>query len=98
MNEERLLSVLLAPHVSEKSSYASGDYRQYAFRVAPDATKIEIRDAVEHLFSVKVRNVRTNNVKGKVKRFGRTLGKRSGWKKAYVSLAAGHEIDAGGKE
>jgi large subunit ribosomal protein L23 len=93
MNQERVFSVLLAPHVSEKTARAAENSNQYAFRVAPDATKPEIRKAVERLFKVKVEDVRVLNVKGKRKtnRFG--VAKRSDWKKAYVRLQAGQEID-----
>ncbi|WP_024301220.1 50S ribosomal protein L23 [Pseudogulbenkiania sp. MAI-1] len=93
MNQERLLQVILAPVVSEKSTLVSEKNQQVVFRVASDATKPEIKAAVEMLFNVKVDGVSTVNVKGKVKRFGRTFGRRKDWKKAYVSLAAGQEID-----
>ena len=93
MNEERLLKVLLAPHVSEKSNRLTDRYNQVAFKVARDATKPEIKDAVELLFKVKVTGVTVLNVKGKRKRFGALTGRRSDWKKAYVSLEAGQEID-----
>ena len=93
MNEERLLKILLAPHVSEKSNRLTDRYNQVAFKVTRDATKPEIRDAVELLFKVKVKGVTVLNVKGKRKRFGALAGRRSDWKKAYVSLEAGHEID-----
>ncbi len=94
MNEERLLQVLLSPHVSEKSTRLADEARQHAFKVAPDATKLEVRKAVEKLFDVKVQAVRIVNTKGKVKRFGQ----RSGWKKAYVTLEPGHDIDLTGME
>ncbi|HPE71057.1 MAG TPA: 50S ribosomal protein L23 [Candidatus Competibacter sp.] len=93
MNQERLLKILLAPHVSEKSNRVAERYNQVVFKVTPDATKPEIRDAVELLFKVKVKGVTVVNVKGKRKRFGSTFGRRSDWKKAYVSLEAGNEID-----
>jgi large subunit ribosomal protein L23 len=93
MNQERLLNILLAPHVSEKSNRIAERYNQVAFKVTRDATKPEIKDAVELLFKVKVKGVTVLNVKGKRKRFGALSGRRSGWKKAYVSLEAGHEID-----
>jgi large subunit ribosomal protein L23 len=93
MNEERLLKILLAPHVSEKSNRLTDRYNQVVFKVMPDATKPEIKDAVELLFKVKVKGVTVLNVKGKRKRFGALSGRRSDWKKAYVSLEAGHEID-----
>ncbi len=92
MNRERIFKVLLAPHVSEKSAKAS-ENNQLVFKVAKDATKLEIRKAVEALWDVKVLSVQTSIVKGKRKRFGRLEGRRSDWKKAYVSLAEGQEID-----
>lgn len=96
-NQERLMQVLLAPVVSEKSTFVGEKSNQYVFRVARDATKPEIKAAVEMLFSAKdkkieVTGVRVANVKGKHKRFGRMMGRRSNWKKAYVSLAAGQDI------
>jgi len=93
MMGNNVFQVLLAPYVTEKSSMSSSDYRQYVFKVAKDSTKIEIKKAVEELFEVSVRSVRTTNVKGKTVRFGRTAGKHKDWKKAYVTLAAGQEID-----
>ncbi len=93
MNQERLLKVLLAPHLSEKSNRLTERYNQVAFKVSRDATKPEIKDAVELLFKVKVKGVTVLNVKGKRKRFGALSGRRSDWKKAYVSLEAGHKID-----
>jgi large subunit ribosomal protein L23 len=93
MNQERLLKVLLFPRISEKAVNLNTDFNQATFRVLPDATKPEIKSAVELLFNVKVTAVRVVNVKGKVKRFGRRLGKRSDWKKAYVSLEPGSSID-----
>ncbi|MGD1990184.1 MAG: 50S ribosomal protein L23 [Chromatiales bacterium] len=92
MNKERLLKVLKAPLVSEKSAVA-GEMNQVVFRVAPDATKPEIRRAVEMLFEVDVEDVRVVNIKGKNKRFGQTLGKRSNTRKAYVRLKEGQDID-----
>lgn len=93
MNQERLLKILLAPHVSEKANRLSEQHNQVVFKVVRDATKPEIKGAVEMLFSVKVKGVTVVNVKGKRKRFGAMQGQRSDWKKAYVSLEAGHEID-----
>ena len=93
MNEERLLKILLAPHVSEKATRVAEQHNQIVFKVARDAAKLEIKDAVELLFKVKVKGVTVVNVKGKRKRFGAIQGRRSDWKKAYVSLEAGHEID-----
>jgi len=93
MNQERIFQVLLSPHVSEKSAVLGDSANQAVFRVATDARKDEIKAAVEQLFEVKVANVRTLNMKGKTKRQGQRQGKRSDWKKAYVSLEQGHEID-----
>ncbi len=90
---ERLMNVVLAPVVSEKSTMLADKNRQYAFRVADDATKPEIKAAVELLFKTQVESVRVANVKGKERRFGRMLGRRRNWKKAYVSLAEGQEIN-----
>lgn len=98
MNQERLMQVLLAPHVSEKSSVAAERNNQYVFRVLPDASKPEIKHAVELMFSVSVGEVRVVNVKGKNKRFGQRQGLRSDWKKAYVTLKSGQEIDFAGGE
>ena len=91
--EQRLMQVLLAPTVSEKSTYVSEKYNQVVFRVTPDATKPEIKAAVELLVKVKVKGVQVSNVKGKEKRFGRFMGRRRNWKKAYVSLMPGQEIN-----
>lgn len=93
MNEERIYQVLKAPHISEKAAIVGDASNQHVFKVAADARKDEIKQAVEQLFKVKVSKVRTTNVKGKSKRQGVRLGKRSDWKKAYVSLEQGHEID-----
>jgi large subunit ribosomal protein L23 len=93
MNRERIFEVLLSPHVSEKATWIAEDHNQFVFRVARNATKLEVRKAVEQLFEVKVKSVQTLNVKGKTKNFGRQQGKRTGWKKAYVSLEAGQDID-----
>lgn len=93
MNQERLMKVLLAPHISEKSSVAADKNKQFVFRVTGDANKGEIKGAVELLFNVQVDAVQTSNLKGKVKRAGRREGRRSDWKKAYVSLKPGFDID-----
>ena len=93
MNEERLYQIILNPVISEKSTMAADRDGQVVFKVRTDATKSEIRTAVEKLFEVKVKNVQVVNVRGKVKRFGRTPGMRSNWKKAYVCLEEGHDID-----
>ncbi|WP_185232164.1 50S ribosomal protein L23 [Teredinibacter franksiae] len=93
MNQERLYKVLLGPVVSEKAAVAADIANQVVFKVVPDADKAEIKAAVEKLFNVSVEGVRVLNVKGKTKRTRYGLGKRSDWKKAYVSLAEGSEID-----
>jgi large subunit ribosomal protein L23 len=90
---ERLMNVVLAPVVSEKSTRVADKNRQYVFRVADDATKPEVKAAIELLFKTKVQDVTVANVKGKAKRFGRFTGRRRNWKKAYVRLAAGQEIN-----
>ncbi len=97
-SKDRLAGVVIAPHVSEKSARVAADGSQYVFRVRRDATKPEIRAAVEFLFEVKVDAVRVVNQAGKEKRFGRSLGRRSDWKKAYVRLAEGQRIEMGGSE
>ncbi len=89
----QLMNVVLAPVVSEKSTRVADKNRQYVFRVADGATKPEIKAAVELLFKTKVDTVTVSRVKGKEKRFGRNLGRRRNWKKAYVRLAAGQEIN-----
>ena len=93
MNQERIFKVLLGPHVSEKATVLADGKNQFVFKVDTTATKLEIKKAVEQLFSVKVKAVSTLNVKGKTKRTVRGLGKRSDWKKAYVSLLPGQDID-----
>jgi len=92
-NQERLLQVLLAPQISEKATYVADKNEQVIFRVATDATKPEIKAAVELLFKVQVESVQVLNVKGKVKRFKGATGRRKGWKKAFVSLKPGQEIN-----
>lgn len=92
-NAERLMQVLLAPVVSEKSTFVADKNEQVIFRVVPDATKPEIKAAVELMFKVKVDSVQVTNVKGKEKRFGRFVGRRRNWKKAYVCLQPGQEIN-----
>ena len=96
MNKERLMQILQSPVVSEKSSIAADASNQFAFRVAADATKPEIRKAVELMFDVTVEQVRVVNIKGKTKRRGHTMGRRSDVRKAYVRLAEGQDIDFGG--
>ncbi|MBK6555170.1 MAG: 50S ribosomal protein L23 [Rhodocyclaceae bacterium] len=91
-SEERLMQILLAPQVSEKATYIADKNEQVIFIVVPDATKLEIRAAVELLFRVQVDSVQVANVKGKVKRFGRAMGRRSSVRKAFVCLKPGQEI------
>ena len=93
MNNERLMRILVGPVVSEKSANAADSARQYVFEVLKDSTKREIAGAVEMMFEVKVDKVQVVNQKGKSKRFGRFNGRRSDWKKAYVKLQAGQEIE-----
>ncbi|HTE41497.1 MAG TPA: 50S ribosomal protein L23 [Steroidobacteraceae bacterium] len=93
--KERLMSVLVAPHVSEKAALVAEASNQFVFRVRPDATKPEIKAAVELMFEVKVDTVQVVNSEGKSKRFGQRLGRRSDYKKAYVRLADGQTIEFG---
>lgn len=93
MNVDRLHQIIRAPLISEKANRVAESDNQVVFKVSRDATKAEIRQAVEALFEVRVTKVNTLNVKGKTKRFGRSMGRRSDWKKAYVTLAEGSEID-----
>jgi len=93
MNQERLLQVLLAPQISEKATFIADKHRQVIFRVASDATKLEVKGAVELLFKVAVDSVQMANVKGKEKRVGRVMGRRRNWKKAYVCLKPGQDIN-----
>ena len=93
ISEERLLKVLAAPHVSEKSTMATEANNTLVFKVVVDATKAEIKAAVEKLFEVEVKKVNTLNVKGKTKRTGMRMGRRKDWKKAYVTLAEGQTLD-----
>ncbi len=88
-----LASIIQAPIMSEKSTIAADVNNQYVFKVKKTASKLQIKKAVELMFDVRVDSVRVLNVKGKIKRFGRTLGKRSDWKKAYVKLQSGHNIE-----
>ena len=98
MNQERLMKVLLAPHVSEKGTRIAELNRQFVFKVTSDATKPEIKNAIEKMFNVQVTAVQVCNTEGKTKRFGQRLGKRSGWKKAYVTLKEGNDIDFMGSQ
>jgi large subunit ribosomal protein L23 len=96
MNKERLLKVLLSPLMSEKSTQLADAARQFAFKVTRDATKPEIQAAVKELFKVEVDSVRVVNMKGKQKRDGKIMGRRPDWKKAYVKLMPGNDINFGG--
>lgn len=93
MNNERLYKVILGAHISEKASVIADEVNQFAFKVAKDATGPEIKEAVEKIYDVEVKKVSVMNVKGKVKRSWRGASRKPNWKKAYVSLAAGHDID-----
>ena len=93
MNQERIYQVLLGPHVSEKATMVAETNRQNVFKVRLDANKLEIKKAVESLFNVQVTAVNTTVTKGKSKRFGRSLGRRSDFKKAYVALKEGFDLD-----
>jgi len=92
-NKERLMTVLLGPHVSEKSTDVGDRNNQVTFKVRRDSSKSEIRRAVELMFEVKVTGVQVVNCRGKIKRFGKEWGQRQSWKKAYVTLAEGDNID-----
>jgi large subunit ribosomal protein L23 len=93
VTKEQLMNVLLAPHVTEKTSLAMQNHNQYVFRVRREATKVDIKQAVELMFEVKVQGVQVVNEPGKTRRFGRLTGRTQDWKKAYVSLAQGQTID-----
>ncbi len=93
VKQERLMQILLAPVVSEKSTYVADKRDQVIFRVMQSATKPEIKAAVELMFNVQVESVKVLNVRGKEKRFGRFMGRRNHWKKAYVCLKPGQEIN-----
>jgi len=93
VNEERMYKVILGAHISEKATVISDESNQVTLRVSRDATRPEIREAVEKIYNVKVENVTTLNVKGKVKRTARGSSRKPSWKKAYVRLAEGHDID-----
>ena len=93
MNREQLMTVLIAPHVTEKTSLAMQNHNQYTFRVRREASKTDIRKAVELMFDVKVAGVQVVNEPGKQRRFGRIAGRTQDWKKAYVSLTPGQTID-----
>jgi large subunit ribosomal protein L23 len=96
IDKDRLYQIILAPIISEKSTRIADENRQVVFSVLPGATKLEIKQAVEMAFDVKVDAVQVTNVHGKVKRVGRVPGSRKNWKKAYVKLKEGHDIDFSG--
>jgi large subunit ribosomal protein L23 len=91
--KERLYKIILGPHISEKNSLLGDENNQYAFKVVPDATKSEVKKSIEELFQVVVTDVAILNVKGKVKRTARGFSRKKSWKKAYVSVQQGQEID-----
>jgi large subunit ribosomal protein L23 len=97
-NQERLMNVLLAPQISEKATFIAEKHDQVIFHVVSDANKLEVKAAVELMFKVTVNSVQISNVKGKQKRFGKHMGRRNNWKKAYVCLAAGQEINFAASE
>jgi large subunit ribosomal protein L23 len=98
MNQERLMNILISPHVSEKATNAAEKANQIVFRVANTATKKEIKGAIEMLFEVNVENVQVANVKGKTKRTQNGVGRRNNWKKAYIRLQEGQDINFIGAE
>ena len=98
LSTEKLMSVLIGPHLSEKSSRVAERLKQFVFKVRRDADKGDIKRAVELMFDVKVNAVQVMNCMGKAKRFGRSPGRRQDWKKAYVTLAEGQDIDFLGAE
>lgn len=93
MNQERMYQILLSPHVSEKAAILADEQNQHVFKVLATASKAEVKEAVEAMFSVKVDKVRLTNIKGKTKRFGGRLGKRNDLRKAYVKLMPDNDID-----
>jgi len=96
MNQERLLKLILSPHISEKTTIGMQKHNEYVFHVIENATKPEIKDAIEFLFNAKVKSVRIVNVKSKTKLFRGIEGRRKGWKKAYVTLQADQKLDVMG--
>lgn len=98
MNQERLLKVIVSPHISEKATIVAEKRNEYVFQVAQDATKPEVKDAIEFLFNTKVKSVRIVNVRSKRKLFRGFEGKRKGWKKAYVALQADQKLDIVGAQ
>ncbi|HHI94221.1 MAG TPA: 50S ribosomal protein L23 [Gammaproteobacteria bacterium] len=98
MNDQRIMNILLGPHITEKAAIVGESSNQYVFQVAVNATKPEVKQAVEKLFEVEVDAVRVVNVKGKTKRTGYRVGCRKNWKKAYVRVKSGQTIDFVGGE
>jgi len=98
VNQERLLRIILSPHISEKATIVGEKNNEYVFEVVDNATKPEVKDAVEQLFNVKVKSVRIVNVKPKKKMFKGFEGKRKSWKKAYVALQADQKLDLVGAQ
>ncbi len=98
MNEERLLKVIIAPHISEKGTMLADKFRQFIFKIENNATKIEVKKAIEFLFKVEVDSVQICNVKGKKKIFKQVPGRRKNWKKAYVTLKEGYDLEFIGAE
>lgn len=98
MNQERLYKVIVGPHISEKATVSAEKSGQIVFKVLKDATKIEVKSAVEAIFEVKVESVNVLNVKGKAKMFGKVAGRKSDYKKAYVKLQPGQDIDFSGMQ
>lgn len=93
MNQERIFKIILRPHISEKAMIATEKLNEYVFKVAPDATKPEIKASIEFLFNTKVKLVRVVNVKAKKRMFRGIEGKKKGWKKAYVTLQPDQKLD-----
>lgn len=98
MNQERLMKLVVGPHISEKSTMVGDKYRQIVFKVVPTAAKPEIKQAIETIFKVKIASICVANMRGKAKRFKNTMGKRKNWKKAYVTLKEGYDINFAGGE
>ena len=98
MNTQRLTNIIVSPRISEKATIRADLDNQHVFSVLKDATKPEVKKAVELMFDVKVKSVRLLNVQGKLTRVGRTFGKRKDWKKAYVRLQEGFDINYGEEE
>lgn len=98
MKDERILLTILSPHLSEKATIATQERRQYVFEICQRATKSDVKEAIEDLFKTKVEAVRILNVKGKPRRFGNRQGKAKSWKKAYVTLHEGEQINLAGAQ